>query len=99
MGGPSGEVFYVKSSAQGSHHDTHVFRTSDVYEGLQNGDTPIENGIIFADSGYPSRLPYMATPFRDGTHDRREKKYNKKFNRGVRSVGPFTSCGPVLLRP
>jgi hypothetical protein len=79
--GASGRIYYAKSTSQGSHHDSHVFTTSDLKPHLDTHGTPFEDAVIIADSAYPTMLPYMATPFRDGTRNRRERRYNLRFNR------------------
>ena len=56
-------VLDVFARAPGSLHDARVLQEGALFTLFQNGYKPFEDAVILADSGYPSSLPWLATPF------------------------------------
>ena len=78
--GASGKTFYCSSSSPGSRHDSSVFKNSPLFHKLNDERwTPMQNGVIAADSGYATYHPFLCTPFCEATQNPREQDFNKKF--------------------
>ena len=57
MCGADFKVFFCKSNAPGSYHDSHVLQTSSLFAYLDDPEwQPLTDGVILADSAYPQRL-------------------------------------------
>ena len=50
----------------GSTHDSHVFRTSNICNYIQENHHSLNDGILLGDSGYALR-PFMMTPYNNPT--------------------------------
>ena len=80
LAGASGLIYYCRSSAPGSKHDSSVFKSSPLFHKLSVEKwNPLRNGIIAGDSGYATYYPFLSTPFCEATQNPREVEYNKKF--------------------
>ncbi len=80
--GATGNIYAVRSSSPGSHHDAHVFRDSNLFTKLHDENfRPFRNALLLGDSAYPTFFDFLATPFSDKTEVPSEKKYNKSFCR------------------
>ncbi len=80
LAGASGLIYYCRSSAPGSKHDSSVFKASNLFHKLSVEKwRPLKNGIIAGDSGYATHYPFLSTPFCEATQNPREVEYNKRF--------------------
>ena len=57
-------IYYVCSNAPGSNHDSHIFKTSALFRTLMVW-RPFRGAVIGGDSAFPTRLPYLLTPYLD----------------------------------
>ncbi|CAC5359658.1 HARBI1 [Mytilus coruscus] len=74
-----GKFTNINANWPGSSHDSHIFRTSQVFYQIymeQNGTNGgWADGVLLGDSGYPCR-PFLMTPYQNPVQDH-QKKYNR----------------------
>jgi hypothetical protein len=82
VAGANGKIYYLTSNSPGSYHDSAVFKTSQLWDIMSNGDfLPFPGALILADSAYETFHPWMCTPFSDLSQDIDERRFNKTFCR------------------
>lgn len=64
----------------GCTHDSHIFRTSQIKDYLEQHHTSLEDGILLGDSGYALK-PYLMTPYLNPITAK-----ERAFNRALRKT-------------
>ena len=75
-----GKFTNIVAQWPGSTHDSHVFRTSQICNYLEDNHRNLEDGILLGDSGYALK-PYLMTPHNDPT-----TANQRAFNRAHRKT-------------
>ena len=75
----------------GSTHDSHIFRTSAVFQQLE-GQCGLESGFLLGDSGYAC-TPFLMTPYAQ-----LRTRSEEQFNRAHKTTRCITGCSFGLLK-
>jgi hypothetical protein len=87
VAGSGGRIFYITTNSPGSYHDSAVFKSSQLWYIMTNGEfIPFRGAVMLADSAYETFHPWMCTPFSDLTRDPEERRFNLTFCRARVSV-------------
>lgn len=81
-------IIFLSCVLPGRSHDTAALRETDLYQAFQiQGFRPFPCAVIAGDCGYPTKLPWLATPFphsgleEENEENQRRRKFNLKFCR------------------